>query len=82
MHLPRIYLVLHSYELAGCLWLFIYLFSLGNFWKAIAIGFTQHMIFDQLLNPVTPFGYFLTYRMVNGFKKAALIKEAGTGHGT
>ena len=78
MNLKKLYLVLHSYEFIAILWIAIYLFSLSNIWKAAAIGFTQHIIFDQLVNPIVPFGYFLTYRMIKGFSKKALIKEIRT----
>lgn len=75
MNLKKIYLILHSYEFITLLWLAIYIFTLSNTWKAMAIGFTQHLIFDQIVNPVTPLTYFLTYRIVKGFNKKALLKE-------
>lgn len=75
MRLDTLYLVLHSYELTALLWIAIYAFSLSNAWKAAAIGMTQHMILDQLTNPLNTFGYFTAYRMSKGFKKKLLIKE-------
>lgn len=76
MNLKKLYLVLHSYEFIILLWFAIYTFSLSDIWKAVAIGFTQHLIFDQIINPITPLGYFLTYRIIKGFSKKVLIKEA------
>jgi hypothetical protein len=73
----KLYLVCHSYEMVIILWALIAVFSLGAVWKGIAIGLTQHMILDQLTNPMTFSGYFLIYRAVNGFKKecAQIEKE-------
>jgi hypothetical protein len=66
---PRLYLLFHSYELVLILWASIGIFSLGIFWKALAIGLTQHIILDQMTNPVTLPAYFIIYRIVKGFKK-------------
>lgn len=75
LNLNKFYILLHSYELIALLWASIYLFSLPNLWKATAIGLTQHLIFDQITNPVYTFGYFITYRMLKGFKKELLLKN-------
>ncbi len=75
MNLKRLYLVLHSYEFIAICWCAIYAFSLSNIWKAAAIGLTQHIIFDQLVNPVKPLAYFIIYRMINGFDKKTVLKE-------
>jgi hypothetical protein len=71
----KLYLLLHSYELVAILWAAICLFSLSNIWKAAAIGLTQHLIFDQISNPINTFGYFLTYRIINGFDRDRIIKD-------
>lgn len=78
MNLKRLFLLLHSYELIALFWLVILVFSLGNFWKAVAIGFTQHIIFDQIMNPINIYGYFLTFRIMKGFDKRAILKEGLT----
>lgn len=65
----HLYLLLHSYELVAILWIACLIFSLGPVWKGIAIGLTQHMIVDQFTNPMTFKGYFLSYRILKGFKK-------------
>jgi len=71
--LKRIYLVLHSYELIFFLWAAIYIFSLSLFWQAIALGLTQHMILDQISNPIKTFAYFFAYRAANNFKAAGIL---------
>jgi dolichol kinase len=74
VNMKKLYLVLHSYELVIIFWIVIYAFSLGNIWKAAAIGLTQHMLFDQFTNPMVLPGYFMTYRIMKGFKKESLLK--------
>ena len=73
VNLKRLYVIFHSYELVIALWLLIYYMSLGNIWKALAIGATQHMIIDQITNTFNMFGYFLIYRILHGFKKELII---------
>lgn len=73
--LKKLYLFLHSYELIILFWAAIYALSLSNVWKAAAIGLTQHLVFDQITNPLNTFGYFITYRMIKGFNKKLLIRE-------
>ena len=70
----RLFILLHSYELIAVLWIAIYAFSLSNMWKAAAIGLTQHLIFDQMTNPIHRFGYFLTYRLMNRFSRDRIIR--------
>lgn len=71
----KLYLLAHSYELLALLWGSIALLSLGNFWKAIAIGVTQHLVFDQLTNPIREPGYFFVYRALKKFDKDSLVKK-------
>lgn len=70
----RLFILLHSYELIALLWIAIYILSLSNIWKAAAIGLTQHMILDQIANPINKYGYFLTYRLMNRFKRDRIIR--------
>jgi len=78
IHFNKLHIFLHSYELLAIFWAVIYLFSLSNVWKSIAIGVTQHIIIDQFTNPIYKRGYFLTYRAFKGFRKDALIiKDKG-----
>lgn len=64
-------IIFHSIELAILLWLIIYIFKLGNFWIALAIGFSQHMLFDIIFNRnniKTHYLYFITLRILKGFR--------------
>ena len=74
MDLKRVYLVLHSYELIAFLWTVIYIFSLSKLWQAITLGLTQHIILDQITNPICAFGYFFLYRVKVRFNKDMIIK--------
>lgn len=74
MEMKKIYLAFHSYELAAFLWLAIYIFSLSKFWQAIALGLTQHILLDQVSNPVRAFGYFFAHRAANAFKAAKVLR--------
>jgi len=69
----KLYLVFHSYELIILLWVLIYTMRLGNFWKAIAIGMTQHIAMDQIGNPINTFGYFIIYRFAKGFETKSIL---------
>jgi len=75
----RLTLIFHSYELIALFWLSIFIFSLGDIYKAMAIGMTQHLIFDQLANMslgrMKNGGYFLTFRLKNRFRKEGIIKK-------
>jgi hypothetical protein len=75
----RLSLIFHSYELIALFWAAIFLFSLGSLWKGMAIGATQHIIFDQLFNR-PPYSlrrrrYFLIFRLINKFHKRGVVKE-------
>ncbi|TAN59715.1 hypothetical protein EPN16_06685 [bacterium] len=64
-------LIFHSFELLFILWIVIYMFGLGSFWVALAIGFSQHMILDLFGNGKflkTHSIYFLTLRAAKGFR--------------
>ena len=75
MDMKKMYLVMHSYEIMIALWISIYAFSLSDPWKALAIGLTQHLVFDLMTNPIKGVGYFLTYRAINGFRKDAVLRK-------
>lgn len=71
----KLYLLLHAYELVIAFWVLIFVLRLSNPWKAAAIGITQHMIFDQLCNPMSRFGYFLSYRVAKGFRIGSILHK-------
>lgn len=74
MDFKRLYLLLHSYELLLIVWALIYISSPSVLWIAMAIGMTQHIMLDQLSNPIRVAGYFLVYRIAKGFKKEKILR--------
>jgi hypothetical protein len=75
INVKKIYVFFHSYELVLIIWLIIFAAGLPDIWKAVAIGLTQHITFDQFTNRLAKPTYLLTYRFVKGFDKDAFIKK-------
>ncbi len=74
----RASLILHSLELILLLWAFIYFLELGIFWVSLAIGLTQHMLFDFIFNSdviKTHNFYFFTARAMKGFRFKEFIRQ-------
>ena len=71
----KLYLFLHSYELLTLFWLLIWYLHLNDIWIGLALGFSVHMICDQIVNPVRPLGYFLIYRMKYGFERKHIFTK-------
>ncbi len=69
----RLYLLLHSWDVLLFLAL-LAVFGLGNFYLLSAVlGGAVHLLFDQFVNPVRPFSYFLAYRISRGFRRELLV---------
>lgn len=71
----QFYLLFHSYEYLPLIAIIIIISDYNLLLIAAAIGFTQHLIFDQFTNPVKPLAYFLTYRSKNKFSKESFLKD-------
>ena len=69
----KIYLIFHSYELLAVLWMCIIFFHLNWIWRGIAVGFSVHLLLDQVGNAVKPGTYFLWYRIKNHFRKESVF---------
>lgn len=74
-HRSKLYLVLHSYELIALLWVSIFYFQLNAVWLGAAIGFTAHIFCDEIVNPLRPLSYFLTYRVKHNFRREMFFKK-------
>ena len=69
----RLYLLLHSWDVLLALAL-LAVFGPGNFYLLSAVlGGAMHLLFDQFVNPVRAFSYFLAYRISRGFRRELLI---------
>ncbi|MDP8230104.1 MAG: hypothetical protein P9L93_03270 [Candidatus Gorgyraea atricola] len=77
----RLTLILHSYEFVIILWALIFAFDLNIIWNYIAIGFTLHLLIDQVTNPVRSLSYFFLFRALNSFKvEKVFITKRGVEH--
>lgn len=68
----KVIIFLHSYELLALFWIIIYIFNLGFIWKGMAIGYAQHILFDQIVNSrskIHKLGYFFVYRCKKNFER-------------
>lgn len=73
--LKKLYLFLHSIELAVIFWVLIIVLRLDKYWVAAAIGFTQHLAFDIIFNPLGISGYLIIYRKFMDFETKKLLKR-------
>ena len=70
----KLYLIFHSYELLAVFWLCLIFFHWNVVWWGLAVGLTVHIILDQIFNTtITPFTYFLWYRIQKKFTKELLF---------
>ena len=71
----RVFYLLHSYELLVP-WILAGILSGGN---PVVIGvsaaFLGHLVTDQIANPMHPLAYFFTFRVINGFNRAKLVRQ-------
>jgi len=75
MDLKKVFVVLHSFELAAFIWAMALLMPDNRLWLALAVGVTQHIIFDQFRNYVHPLAYFMTYRISKGFQSKYYLRD-------
>lgn len=67
----------HSIELIFILWITISMFNLGLFWIGLAIGVSQHLILDILVNReiINAVSYFFIFRCIKGFRKEYIMRS-------
>lgn len=65
--IKKFYLLLHSYELLFLSALVVYFTPPNPLTLGILIGFSQHLLLDQISNAAHPFVYFFIYRWRNNF---------------
>jgi hypothetical protein len=63
----HLYVIFHAYEYVPLAWLAGYLMNNYTFSIVFSAAYLAHMIPDQLMNNVRPWGYFLTYRIMKKF---------------
>jgi len=71
----RFYLLFHAYEYLFPIAIIIVISDYNLIIIAGTIGFIQHLIFDQIANPVKPLAYFISYRLKNRFSKQSFLRD-------
>ena len=61
--------IFHSWELLFLLGICAFLMSWNPWIIGITMGFTQHIILDQIFNKTNKWEYFFLWRLKNGFIK-------------
>ncbi|MBI5374903.1 MAG: hypothetical protein HZA77_05680 [Candidatus Schekmanbacteria bacterium] len=74
LHYKKAFVLFHSYELIIVLWLICLKVNNVVAYGAM-LGYTIHMVFDMIFNPVYWYGYFLSFRLATGFSKEKFIDE-------
>ncbi len=65
----RLLLLMHSWELLLPFWGLLALLAAPAWLWALAVGWSFHLVLDQLANPVGLGFYFLAYRSRRGFER-------------
>jgi hypothetical protein len=63
----HLYVIFHAWEYIPLSWIIGAAINNYTFSIVFSVSYFAHMLADQLMNNVRPFGYFLTYRMMKGF---------------
>ena len=72
--IKKAYFLLHSYELLLILAILCFFTYPNHILSFTTIGIAIHLFLDQLFNPIRPFTYFTTYRILNGYKTEIILK--------
>lgn len=72
--LKKTYFYFHSYELLLILISLCFVTHFHYLLSFTTLGFAIHLFFDQLFNPVNPLTYFLTYRILHGYKTEIILR--------
>ncbi len=72
--IKKAYFYLHSYELLLILTALCFITHFNYLLSFTTLGLVIHVFCDQLYNPVHSRTYFLTYRMLNGYKPEIIFR--------
>ena len=70
----KLWFFLHSYELLVPLFLGSYFSGWDPVVMGVSFAFLGHLLTGQLANPVGPFTYFFTYRVMKGFRRQEIVR--------
>ena len=71
----RVFYFLHSYELLAPCILAGFLSGGDPVVIGVSAAFLGHLLTDQIANPMHPLAYFFTFRVINGFNRAKLVRQ-------
>ena len=74
-HYERLTILFHAWEYSIIIVCMIIVTGGNLFVLAVGIGFMQHLIFDQCINPIKPLAYFITYRLKHKFSKECVLGD-------
>jgi hypothetical protein len=63
----HLYVIFHAWEYVPLSWIIGAAINNYTFSIVFSVSYSAHLLADQLMNNVKPFGYFLTYRIMKGF---------------
>jgi len=72
--IKKSYLYFHSYEILIVLVILCLYTQLNQILFFTTLGFAIHLFLDQIFNPVKPFTYFITYRIINKYNVELIFK--------
>jgi hypothetical protein len=67
------YVIFHAWEYIPLAWIIGALINNYTFSTVFSVAYISHMLPDQLVNNVKPFGYFFTYRVMKKFEMRELF---------
>lgn len=73
----KFYCIFHAWEYIPLAWLAGVMLGNFTFPVVFTIAYGAHLLPDQLMNNTRPFGYFLTYRIIKGFRMEELYYSTG-----
>lgn len=72
----KLLLIFHAWEWVLVLLILAALLKWNRFILGVTIGVFQHLVFDQMRNGVTPWGYFFIYRATKKFSVTDIVTDA------
>ena len=67
LKIPRVRLIFHSWELLFLLSICVFLVGWNPWIVGTIVGFTQHIVLDQVFNKPNKWTYFFFWRLKKGF---------------
>lgn len=72
--IKKVYLYFHSYELLFVLTVSCFISHFNYLLSFTTMGFAIHLFFDQIFNSAKPCAYFITFRILQGYRTENIFK--------